>query len=150
MCVCSHANEASVAQPRMLRDLLLLQAFPPIDLLLLQAFPPPSSVVLTPNTKDPHSEMEGVMGMVQNVSYKPLNSNIKGANELAVVGEKRVTEKICTETRGSNNVREEEGLLMDMKEHTEVGGGASGSSSIDINTSSEEAHSVPTSGCTGV
>jgi hypothetical protein len=101
-------------------------------------------------------DKEGVLGMVQNVgmvqnaSYKPLNSNIRGGNEVAAAGEKRVEEKLCTETLGANNVREGEGLRMDMQEHTEVGGGASGSSSIDSNTSSADARSASAHGCTGV
>ena len=169
------AGHEAVSKLTQSEELLLLHAFPPPSSAVLtsKAKDPHSKIdrmnsndsdatraaVAAAAEKGRHFEVEpmqvsedkeGVLGMVQNASYKPLNSNIRGGNELAAVGEKRVKEKISTETRGANNVREGQGLRMDMQEHAEVGGGASGSSSIDINTSSADARSASAHGCTGV
>jgi hypothetical protein len=169
------AGHEAVRQLTQSEELLLLHAFPPPSSAVLtsKAKDPHSEIdridsndsdatqaaVAAAAEKGQHFEVEpmqvseekeGVLGMVQNASYKPLNSNIRGGNELAAAGEKRVEEKICPETRGANNVREGEGHRMDMQEHTEGGGGASGSSSIDINTSSADARSSSAHGCTGV
>jgi hypothetical protein len=191
-CVCAHARTKHLWLRRIaIVNLAAYEAVSTLtqsaDLLLLQAFLPPSSAVLTPNTRDPHSEIdrmdsddsdaiqaavaaaaekgrhfevepmqvaeekEGMQGMVTNASYKQQNRKISEGNEVLAVGDNRGKEKICTETNGINTVWEGgEGMRTNVKEHSDHGSGAAGCSGKDIHSSSEEARSAPTPGCTGV
>jgi hypothetical protein len=188
-CVCAHARTKHLWLRRIaIVNLAAYEAVSTLtqraDLLLLQAFPPPSSAVLTPNIRDPHSESdrmdtddsdaiqvavaaaaekgrrfevepmqvaeekEGMQGMVTNASYKQQNRKISKGNEVVAVDVNRGKEKICTETNGINTVLEGgQGMRTNVQEHSDDGAGCSG---IDIHTSSEEARSAPTPGCTGV